>query len=126
AAGEAHAAHHRRPGAVHLALALAPHATRGSHGTFGDAMTPAKKGAGKTGRNSGSKSGRKGGGKGTKKGAAKKGGAKKGGAWDAVFAPRAPGEQRYWLVKSEPEVFSFDDMLRIHNKTTHWNGIRNF
>jgi len=84
-------------------------------------MTPAKKGAGKTGRNSGSKSGRKGGGKGAKKGAAKKGG-----AWDAVFAPRAPGEQRYWLVKSEPEVFSFDDLLRIHNKTTHWNGIRNF
>jgi len=51
---------------------------------------------------------------------------KKGGAWDAVFAPRAPGEKRYWLVKSEPEVFSFDDLLRIHNKTTHWNGIRNY
>lgn len=61
--------------------------------------------------------------------AARKGGAKgkpKGGAWDAVFRPRAPGEKRYWLVKSEPEVFSFDDLLRIHNKTTHWNGIRNF
>ena len=40
--------------------------------------------------------------------------------------PRAPGEQRYWLVKSEPETFSFDDLLRIHNKTTNWNGIRNF
>ena len=52
--------------------------------------------------------------------------AKKGGAWDAVFAPRAPGERRYWLVKSEPEVFSFDDLLRTINKTTHWNGIRNF
>lgn len=51
---------------------------------------------------------------------------KKGGAWTAVFAPRAPGERRYWLVKSEPDVFSFDDLLRIHNKTTHWNGIRNF
>lgn len=40
--------------------------------------------------------------------------------------PRATGEQRYWLVKSEPETFSFDDLLRIHNKTTNWNGIRNF
>ncbi len=49
-----------------------------------------------------------------------------GGVWDAVFAPRAPGERRYWLVKSEPEVFSFDDLLRIQSKTTHWNGIRNF
>ena len=69
-----------------------------------------------------------------KKGRAKKAGAKappkkatrKGGAWDAVFAPRASGERRYWLVKSEPEVFSFDDLLRIHNKTTQWNGVRNF
>ena len=52
--------------------------------------------------------------------------AKTGGAWTAVFAPRSPGERRYWLVKSEPEVFSFDDLLHIHNKTTHWNGVRNF
>lgn len=75
---------------------------------------------------------------GRKKGAAKRAPAAKraarprakaagrGGAWDAVFAPRAPGERRYWLVKSEPEVFSFDDLLRTINKTTHWNGIRNF
>lgn len=52
--------------------------------------------------------------------------AKPGGAWAAVFAPRAPGERRYWLVKSEPEVFSFEDLLRIHNKTTRWDGVRNF
>lgn len=51
---------------------------------------------------------------------------KSGGAWSAVLAPRKPGEKRYWLVKSEPGVFSFDDLLRIHNKTTHWNGVRNF
>ena len=49
-----------------------------------------------------------------------------GGAWSSVFAARKPGEKRYWLVKSEPSVFSFDDLLRIHNKTTHWNGVRNF
>lgn len=56
----------------------------------------------------------------------KKAATKKQGAWDAALGPRAPGEKRYWLVKSEPDVFSFDDLLRIHNKTTHWNGIRNF
>ena len=67
------------------------------------------------------------------KGAAKRGTqraakkpAKEGGAWSAVLAPRKPGEKRFWLVKSEPSVFSFDDLLRIHNKTTHWNGVRNF
>jgi predicted RNA-binding protein with PUA-like domain len=49
-----------------------------------------------------------------------------GGAWDAALAPRAPGEKRYWLVKSEPDVFSFDDLLRALNKTTQWNGVRNF
>jgi predicted RNA-binding protein with PUA-like domain len=67
--------------------------------------------------------------KGAKKAAkksAKKSGGKSGGAWAAVFAPRAPGERRYWLVKSEPDVFSFDDLLRKHNKTTEWNGVRNF
>ena len=37
-----------------------------------------------------------------------------------------PDERRYWLVKSEPGVFSFDDLLRKHNKTTHWDGVRNF
>jgi predicted RNA-binding protein with PUA-like domain len=48
------------------------------------------------------------------------------GKWAEAFAPRAPGERRYWLVKSEPEVFSFDDLLRAPNKTTHWDGVRNF
>ena len=52
--------------------------------------------------------------------------AKSGGAWDAVFAPRTPGERRYWLVKSEPEVFSFDDLLKAPQQTTKWNGVRNF
>ncbi|HJQ22205.1 MAG TPA: EVE domain-containing protein [Gemmatimonadaceae bacterium] len=49
-----------------------------------------------------------------------------GGAWDTVFRPRTPGERRYWLVKSEPEVFSFDDLLRAPKQTTHWNGVRNY
>ena len=56
----------------------------------------------------------------------KAGAAAKKSPWDAVFAPRSADEKRYWLVKSEPDVFSFDDLLRIHNKTTQWNGVRNF
>ena len=51
---------------------------------------------------------------------------KEGGAWAAVFTPRAPGERRYWLVKSEPETFSFDDLLGAASRTTHWDGVRNF
>lgn len=51
---------------------------------------------------------------------------KAGGAWDHVFAERSPGERRYWLVKSEPEVFSFDDLLKAPKQTTRWNGVRNF
>jgi predicted RNA-binding protein with PUA-like domain len=51
---------------------------------------------------------------------------KEGGAWAAVFTPRAPGERRYWLVKSEPTTFSWDDLLASKDQTTNWNGIRNF
>ena len=46
--------------------------------------------------------------------------------WAAAFAPRAPGEKRYWLVKSEPGTFSFDDLLRAPARTTFWDGVRNF
>src|SRR5215204_3591273 len=49
-----------------------------------------------------------------------------GGAWAAVFTPRAPGERRYWLVKSEPSTFSFDDLMAAKNRTTQWDGVRNF
>jgi predicted RNA-binding protein with PUA-like domain len=47
------------------------------------------------------------------------------GKWAAAFAPRRAGERRYWLVKSEPDVFSFDDLLAAPKKTTHWDGVRN-
>ena len=33
---------------------------------------------------------------------------------------------QYWLVKSEPEVFSYDDLANAPKKTTHWDGVRNF
>jgi predicted RNA-binding protein with PUA-like domain len=35
-------------------------------------------------------------------------------------------QRRYWLVKSEPDVFSFDDLLARPKQTTHWDGVRNF
>jgi predicted RNA-binding protein with PUA-like domain len=47
------------------------------------------------------------------------------GQWADTFTPRAPGEKRYWLVKSEPDTFSFDDLLKAPRKTTHWDGVRN-
>ncbi|MFI5311447.1 MAG: EVE domain-containing protein [Gemmatimonadales bacterium] len=47
------------------------------------------------------------------------------GKWAQWFV-RSPGERRYWLVKSEPETFSFDDLLRAPNRTTFWDGVRNF
>lgn len=40
--------------------------------------------------------------------------------------PRGPGEVRHWLVKTEPEMFSFDDLLRAPGRTTFWSGIRNY
>jgi predicted RNA-binding protein with PUA-like domain len=32
----------------------------------------------------------------------------------------------YWLIKSEPDVFSFDDLKKSKNKTTYWDGVRNY
>jgi len=34
--------------------------------------------------------------------------------------------KRYWLFKSEPDVFSFDDLVQSPNKTTYWDGVRNY
>lgn len=34
--------------------------------------------------------------------------------------------RRYWLVKSEPDAFSFDDLLASPRRTTHWDGVRNY
>ena len=33
---------------------------------------------------------------------------------------------RHWLVKSEPDVFSFDDLLARPRQTTSWDGVRNY
>jgi predicted RNA-binding protein with PUA-like domain len=32
----------------------------------------------------------------------------------------------YWLMKSEPNTFSVDDLARAPRKTTHWDGVRNY
>ncbi len=32
----------------------------------------------------------------------------------------------YWLVKSEPDEFSIDDLYRRPKRTEHWDGVRNY
>ncbi len=34
--------------------------------------------------------------------------------------------QQYWLVKSEPEAFSIDDLARSTRQKTSWDGVRNY
>ncbi len=34
--------------------------------------------------------------------------------------------QQYWLMKSEPDAFSIDDLITSKNQTTPWDGVRNF
>jgi len=33
---------------------------------------------------------------------------------------------RYWLMKSEPNCFSIDDLKNMPKKTEHWDGVRNY
>jgi len=33
---------------------------------------------------------------------------------------------RYWLMKSEPDEFSIDDLVRAKAQTTSWFGVRNY
>ena len=35
-------------------------------------------------------------------------------------------EKKYWLFKSEPSCFSFDDLENRPDRTEHWDGVRNF
>lgn len=46
------------------------------------------------------------------------------GKWAHVFV-RAAGERRYWLIKSEPDVFSIDDLFVAPKRTTGWDSVRN-
>jgi predicted RNA-binding protein with PUA-like domain len=58
-----------------------------------------------------------------KKPAAKKPAAKKPAAKSPTRVTRG---ERFWLVKTEPDVFSFDDLLAAKNQTTFWSGVRNY
>ncbi len=33
---------------------------------------------------------------------------------------------KYWLVKTEPEVFSWEDLKKSKSQTTYWDGVRNY
>jgi len=82
-----------------------------------------------------------------KKGAKKKGGARKGvvrkgvatkraatddkqaapkASWSLPRVPRKAGERRFWLLKTEPDAFSYDDLRTSPDATTYWDGVRNF
>lgn len=45
--------------------------------------------------------------------------------WTLPAITRREGERRYWLMKSEPEMFSYEDLENAPNRTTHWDGVRN-
>lgn len=34
--------------------------------------------------------------------------------------------RQYWLLKSDGEDFSIEDLWRLPGRTTHWDGVRNF
>ena len=38
----------------------------------------------------------------------------------------ASSEKQYWLLKTEPSTFSFDDLWNAPTRTTFWDGVRNF
>jgi predicted RNA-binding protein with PUA-like domain len=37
-----------------------------------------------------------------------------------------PAARRYWLFKSEPESFSIDALMAAPDRTTLWDGVRNY
>src|SRR5271166_4088972 len=40
--------------------------------------------------------------------------------------PRRGSPMAYWLFKSEPEVYGFDHLLAETDRTTGWDGVRNY
>jgi predicted RNA-binding protein with PUA-like domain len=37
-----------------------------------------------------------------------------------------PVSTGYWLLKSEPDTFSYDDLAKFGKKGQHWDGVRNY
>ncbi len=44
----------------------------------------------------------------------------------AKVTQSAQKDRQYWLLKSEPESFSFEDLWNAPNHTSHWDGVRNY
>lgn len=42
------------------------------------------------------------------------------------MSERATAARRYWLLKSEPASFGFDDLLAAPGRATWWDGVRNY
>jgi predicted RNA-binding protein with PUA-like domain len=40
--------------------------------------------------------------------------------------PTPADPMKYWLIKSEPEAFSIDDLSKAPGRKTHWDGVRNY
>ena len=38
----------------------------------------------------------------------------------------SPAGPRHWLVKSEPDAFSWEDLWKAPRRTTAWDGVRNY
>ena len=34
--------------------------------------------------------------------------------------------KKYWLMKTEPDAFSWDDLKKAKNRTEMWDGVRNY
>lgn len=61
-----------------------------------------------------------------KKGSAKKPAVKKAVAKKAPAAAAPIARPAFWLFKSEPNVFSFDDLKKKGKKGEEWDGVRNY
>ncbi|MFL5479407.1 MAG: EVE domain-containing protein, partial [Gemmatimonadaceae bacterium] len=44
----------------------------------------------------------------------------------AKVTQSAQTSRQYWLLKSDPDTFGFDDLWNLPDRTTHWDGVRNF
>jgi len=44
----------------------------------------------------------------------------------AKVTQSAHKDRQYWLLKSDPESFGFDDLWNSPDRTTHWDGVRNY
>src|SRR5690349_21217618 len=43
-----------------------------------------------------------------------------------VYKKPTQKKRNYWLMKSEPDTFSIDDLAQAKKQTTCWEGVRNY